>query len=138
MVVLEAWAYGKPVLMTPECNLPEGFAANAAIRIETSVESIAAGLRQLFELGGASDKVTDDKREAAAVTREPVTSDAGIPALDARHSSLDTLGANGRELVRARFTWPKIAADLRGVYAWLLGKGTRPECVRVNSEKLKH
>ena len=31
MVVLEAWAYGKPVLMTPECNLPEGFEASASI-----------------------------------------------------------------------------------------------------------
>jgi glycosyltransferase involved in cell wall biosynthesis len=50
MVVLEAWAYGKPVLMTPECNLPEGFAANAAIRIETTVEGIGGGLWQLFEM----------------------------------------------------------------------------------------
>ena len=48
MVVLEAWAYGKPVLMTPECNLPEGFMANAAIRIEASAESIAEGLQELF------------------------------------------------------------------------------------------
>jgi poly(glycerol-phosphate) alpha-glucosyltransferase len=48
MVVLEAWAYGKPVLMTPECNLPEGFAANAALRIEPSVESIVQGLQELF------------------------------------------------------------------------------------------
>jgi poly(glycerol-phosphate) alpha-glucosyltransferase len=50
MVVLEAWAYAKPVLMTPECNLPEGFAANAAIRIETNAESIALGLTDLFRL----------------------------------------------------------------------------------------
>jgi glycosyltransferase involved in cell wall biosynthesis len=50
MVVLEAWAHGKPVLMTPECNLPEGFAANAALRIETSAESIAQGLQDLFRL----------------------------------------------------------------------------------------
>jgi poly(glycerol-phosphate) alpha-glucosyltransferase len=48
MAVLEAWAYGKPVLMTPECNLPEGFAANAAIRIATDRDSIAGGLRELF------------------------------------------------------------------------------------------
>jgi poly(glycerol-phosphate) alpha-glucosyltransferase len=48
MVILEAWAYGKPVLMTPECNLPEGFAADAAIRIETSVEGISRGLQDLF------------------------------------------------------------------------------------------
>jgi glycosyltransferase involved in cell wall biosynthesis len=48
MTVLEAWAHGKPVLMTPECNLPEGFAANAAIRMETDVESMAQALRELF------------------------------------------------------------------------------------------
>lgn len=50
MVVLEAWAYAKPVLMTLECNLPEGYAVGAALRIETTVESIAAGLAELFRL----------------------------------------------------------------------------------------
>jgi glycosyltransferase involved in cell wall biosynthesis len=50
MVVLEAWAYGKPVLMTPECNLPEGFATGAALRFQTTSESIEAGLRKLFGL----------------------------------------------------------------------------------------
>jgi poly(glycerol-phosphate) alpha-glucosyltransferase len=44
MVLLEAWAYGKPVLMTPQCNLPEGFEAGAAVRIEPDEESIAEGL----------------------------------------------------------------------------------------------
>lgn len=33
MAVLEAWAGGVPVLMTPQCNLPEGFEAGAAIPI---------------------------------------------------------------------------------------------------------
>ena len=41
MVLLEAWAFGKPVLMTPQCNLPEGFEAGAAVRIEPDEESIA-------------------------------------------------------------------------------------------------
>ncbi|MFL6499332.1 MAG: glycosyltransferase [Candidatus Udaeobacter sp.] len=50
MAVLEAWSYAKPVLMTPECNLPEGFEANAALRIGTSPEEIAAGLRVLREM----------------------------------------------------------------------------------------
>ena len=57
MTVLEAWAHAKPVLMTPECNLPEGFEANAALRIGTTSEEIAAGLRQLVEMSG-------DDREA--------------------------------------------------------------------------
>jgi glycosyltransferase involved in cell wall biosynthesis len=50
MTVLEAWSYGKPVLMTAECNLPEGFQANAALRIGTTPTEIAAGLKQLVEI----------------------------------------------------------------------------------------
>jgi len=54
MSVLEAWSYQLPVVMTPECNLPEGYAADAAIKIETGVESIAKGLDTLFSMS-ASD-----------------------------------------------------------------------------------
>jgi glycosyltransferase involved in cell wall biosynthesis len=57
MTVLEAWAHAKAVLMTPECNVPEGFAAGAALQIGTSPEEIAAGLKQLLEM-------TDDDRRA--------------------------------------------------------------------------
>jgi poly(glycerol-phosphate) alpha-glucosyltransferase len=66
MVVLESWAYGKPVLMTPECNLPEGFAANAAIRIEPSVESIVQGLLMLFQ-SSTSDLQSTGSRGRALV-----------------------------------------------------------------------
>jgi glycosyltransferase involved in cell wall biosynthesis len=50
MTVLEAWAHAKPVLMTPECNLPEGFAAGAALPIGTNSSEIAAGLGELLEM----------------------------------------------------------------------------------------
>ena len=50
MSVLEAWSYRLPVVMTPECNLPVGFAADAAIRIDTGTESIAQGLNSLFSM----------------------------------------------------------------------------------------
>jgi glycosyltransferase involved in cell wall biosynthesis len=53
MVVLEAWAYAKPVLMTAECNLPEGFTAGAALRISTDAAGIGAGLRALLEMSDA-------------------------------------------------------------------------------------
>jgi poly(glycerol-phosphate) alpha-glucosyltransferase len=104
MVVLEAWAYGKPVLMTPECNLPEGFAAHAAIRIEPNVESVADGLEELFRLSSAG---------------------------------LCSLGTNGRTMVAARFTWPRIASNMKRVYEWVLGGGCPPECVkgRVNEDE---
>ncbi|WP_376705421.1 glycosyltransferase [Mesorhizobium sp. ISC25] len=46
MSVLEAWAYRLPVFMTDACNLPEGFAEAAAIRIETDPAALAAILSQ--------------------------------------------------------------------------------------------
>jgi glycosyltransferase involved in cell wall biosynthesis len=55
MAVLEAWSYGLPVVMTPQCNLPEGFEAGAAIEVEPDTNSIAKGLASLFSLS-ASDR----------------------------------------------------------------------------------
>jgi poly(glycerol-phosphate) alpha-glucosyltransferase len=53
VAVLEAWSYGLPVLMTEACNLPEGFAAGAALSIGTDPAAVAAGLRRLFALSDA-------------------------------------------------------------------------------------
>lgn len=69
MVVLEAWANSKPVAMTPECNLPEGFEAAAAIKMETTVASIAAGLKELrdmreaerIEMGARARKLVEER-----------------------------------------------------------------------------
>ena len=49
--VLEAWAWRLPVLMTPQCNLPEGFAAGAAISADPNVESLSSGLAALLQMG---------------------------------------------------------------------------------------
>lgn len=103
MAVLEAWAYRQPVLMTEHCNLPEGFAAGAAIRIGTDVASIAEGLRELCSLP---------------------TTDNGQ-----RTTSLASMGMRGRQLVEERFTWPQVAAQMKEVYEWIVGGGTRPMCV---------
>jgi poly(glycerol-phosphate) alpha-glucosyltransferase len=96
MSVLEAWSYRLPVLMTEHCNLPEGFAAGAAIRIGTDAGSIAEGLHSL---------------------------------LASRVSDLTAMGANGRSLVERQFTWPQVAAQMKEVYEWVLGGGTKPGCV---------
>jgi poly(glycerol-phosphate) alpha-glucosyltransferase len=57
MVVLEAWANSKPVLMTPECNLPEGFLAGAALKVEATETTLVAGLNELRHM-------TDVERQA--------------------------------------------------------------------------
>jgi poly(glycerol-phosphate) alpha-glucosyltransferase len=50
MAILEAWSYKVPVLITPACNLPEGYQAQAAIKIEPNPSAIEAGLQTLFSL----------------------------------------------------------------------------------------
>ena len=96
VAVLEAWSYGLPVLMTEACNLPEGFAAGAALPIGTDRAGIAAGLRRLFALSDA------ERRD---------------------------MGARGRALVRERFTWASVGAQMAAVYQWVLGGGPPPSCV---------
>ena len=87
MSVLEAWSYGLPVVMTPECNLPEGFASDAALEIRSGEGSFQAGMRTLIEM-------TDRERAA--------------------------MGMRGRRLVEVRFTWPKVAAQMKALYEELL------------------
>ena len=56
MSVLEAWAYAIPVVMTPQCNIPEGFKADAAFRCNPTPESIADSLTDLFSASPARAK----------------------------------------------------------------------------------
>jgi poly(glycerol-phosphate) alpha-glucosyltransferase len=50
MSVLEAWSWQLPVLMTANCNLPEGTRARAIIPMEANAESIASALNRLFSM----------------------------------------------------------------------------------------
>ena len=54
MVILEAWAAGTPVIMSEACNLPEGFAANAAMACATTPDGIALALENGFSLDEAA------------------------------------------------------------------------------------
>jgi poly(glycerol-phosphate) alpha-glucosyltransferase len=49
MVILEAWSFAKPVLMTPACNLPQGADAGAAVVADPKQESLALELLQILE-----------------------------------------------------------------------------------------
>ena len=98
MAVLAAWSYGKPVLMTPHCNLPEGFAAQAALKIDPDPDSIAEGITRIVEMS---------------------------------EDELAAMGRRGRCLVEEKYSWPKVAADLKAVYDWVLGNRPKPGCVVV-------
>ena len=55
--VLEAWAYGLPVAMTKECNLPQGFSSGAAICVDATATGITRGLLDLMALS-SEDRTT--------------------------------------------------------------------------------
>ncbi|TWT72932.1 D-inositol 3-phosphate glycosyltransferase [Allorhodopirellula solitaria] len=57
MAILEAWAYQLPVVMTPQCNLPIGFARQAAISVTTDVDAVRVGIEELM-------RMTDRGRES--------------------------------------------------------------------------
>ena len=50
LVVLEAWSHRLPVVMTAACNLPEGFAAGAAVESGPRAEELTAALATLLGL----------------------------------------------------------------------------------------
>lgn len=50
VAVLEAWSYRLPVIMTPQCNIPEGFESSAAIRTLPETKAVADALVKLAEL----------------------------------------------------------------------------------------
>jgi poly(glycerol-phosphate) alpha-glucosyltransferase len=91
MSVLEAWAYGLPVAMTPECNLPEGFASQSALEIRNEGMENAKwdGLKALLDMSD-SDRIE--------------------------------MGRRGRRLVEEKFTWPKVAAQMKSLYEEILGR----------------
>jgi glycosyltransferase involved in cell wall biosynthesis len=39
------------------------------------------------------------------------------------------MGRRGRRLVEKNYSWPRIAAQMRAVYRWMLGQGAKPDCV---------
>ena len=62
MAVLEAWASGVPALMTPWCNLPEGFEAGAAMSIAaTGAMEIRDALERLFWMPSGSLRVMGER-----------------------------------------------------------------------------
>jgi glycosyltransferase involved in cell wall biosynthesis len=69
MTVLEAWAYAKPVVMTPACNLPEGFSARAAVRIGSTPDEIGIGLKQLTETSDDDRRAMGNRGRTLAATK---------------------------------------------------------------------
>jgi poly(glycerol-phosphate) alpha-glucosyltransferase len=100
MSVLEAWAYGLPVVMTPECNLPEGFASGAALEIRNSSTSQQATSHSPLATPTKLASDWDGLREL----------------IEMPEAQRCAIGMSGRRLVEDKFTWPKVAARMKEIY----------------------
>jgi len=69
MVILEAWAHSKPVVMTPQCNLPEGLQARAAIQVEATQSGVFAGLQELHDMTDVDCLAMGERARALVVAR---------------------------------------------------------------------
>jgi len=77
-------------------------------------------LAESFVAGAALQIGTTSKEIAAGVKQLIEMSDDDRKAM----------GARGRALVAAKFSWPRVGQEMRTVYEWVLGGRTRPETVR--------
>jgi glycosyltransferase involved in cell wall biosynthesis len=39
------------------------------------------------------------------------------------------MGERGRQLIEQKYTWSSVAAQMKSVYEWVLGKAPKPECI---------
>lgn len=76
-----------------------------------------------FPEAAAADAAVVVEPEAVALTR------ALRELMERSPGERQALGANGRRLVEADYTWDQQAARLASVYEWLAGGGAPPECV---------
>ena len=53
-----------------------------------------------------------------------------IKMIDCSEAELKGMGANGLNLVKEKFTWPTIAAQMGELYQWVRGKASRPSFVQ--------
>lgn len=104
MAVLEAWAYGLPVLMTEHCNLPEGFAAGAAVELILNDECLMFNERHQFRPPHSKSTLAEGFRILFEMS----------------DSDRLTMGRKGRELVERQFTWPQVAKQMKEVYECLI------------------
>lgn len=94
-------------------------------------EALAAGLPVITTFGAPwHDLTTHECGWWVAPTVEGLKealSDAFASSPDRLHA----MGERGRTYVQ-RYDWTRIAADMLDVYSWVLGKGSRPACVRLD------
>ena len=97
----------------------------------TAAEALASGTPVIASQGTPWQGIEREKcGRWVPIGVEPL-----VMALDELMSTSDeervAMGARGREWMGRDFSWKGIGAKMKATYEWLLGKGEKPEWVRV-------
>jgi glycosyltransferase involved in cell wall biosynthesis len=104
-------------------SFSEGFSMAA-------LEAMAAGVPVILSHACNLPEVAQHECGWLVEPEMPSIAAALAEALETNAADRVRLGANGRNLVRDRFTWNTVAAQMSAVYDWILG-GMRPSCVEI-------
>jgi glycosyltransferase involved in cell wall biosynthesis len=90
------------------------------------LEALACGLPALISPQCNFPKVASAQAGWLVQPQEPAIETAMREMLGMSQAQLQTVGERGRTLVRQEYDWSAIAAMMKQVYQWLLGRGQQP------------
>ena len=125
VVVIEALAYGCPVITTKGAPWQELLGKCEAGSLKTEDDSVTANSQQLtaFSSNGRCGWWIDMGVESLAKALKEAMSLSDEDRL--------AMGVNGRRLVESKYNWSAIAVELKKAYEWVIMNGPASDCIRL-------
>jgi glycosyltransferase involved in cell wall biosynthesis len=95
-------------------------------------EALAAGTPAICSYGAPWEGLNKENCGWWIPTNESSFYDTMKSAMLTTRKQLDEMGWKGRVWMARDFSWEGIGAKMKETYAWLLGQGDKPDCVRLD------
>lgn len=95
-------------------------------------EALSAGTAAICSFGAPWEGLNKEKCGWWIPTTELAFYDTMKSVMSMTREQLDEFGQRGRDWMARDFSWEGIGAKMKEAYAWLLGQGDKPDCVRLD------
>jgi glycosyltransferase involved in cell wall biosynthesis len=92
-------------------------------------EALACGVPVIASRGTPWEDLITHRCGWWVDNRPETLADALREATGLTDEERQAMGARGRDLVKTKYSWSPVAAQMKSVYQWMLGQGPKPECV---------
>jgi len=96
-------------------------------------EALAAEVPVLTTTGAPWQELEDHDCGWWVAPEPDAIRDALATATGQERDSLAAMGRRGRALVESTYTWRAVGQRMKQAYEWLLGEGSRPDFVQLDS-----